>query len=92
MKAYKSPCVAVLASVARATAVEYPDGTSVCCITDRKTRTVGLYVRLPDDTAAVAYMSSLEALDEVVAELLAARADLAKLLGSKAKKGGRQNR
>jgi hypothetical protein len=83
MKAYKSPCVAILGSVADATAAEYPGGVGVCCVTDRHTRIVQLMIRLPDHgTAAVAYMANLDAIDEVISELQAARADMVKLLGA----------
>lgn len=85
MKAYKSPCVAVLGSLADVTAENYPRGTGVRVITDRQ----GPYVQIQIEVAAhnkiaVAYLNSLEAIDEVIGDLLAARADMVKLIHRKA--------
>lgn len=84
MKIYKSPCVAVLGSVADATAAEYPDGVGVCAVTDRQNCSVQLQIYLPNGQTAVSFLSGVEAIDEVVRDLLAAKADLLKLIHKRA--------
>lgn len=82
MKTYKSPCVAVLGDVADATAAEYSEGLGVVIVTDRQTCSVHLQIMLPAvGQIATAYLPGFEAIDEVIRDLLAAKADLIKLRG-----------
>lgn len=83
MKRYKSPCVEVLGAVADATAAEYPHGVGICVTTDRETCSVELQIYLPDGSTTVSYLPGVEAIDEVVRDLLAAKADLLKLMHKK---------
>lgn len=80
MKNYKSPCVAVLGSVADATAAEYPHGVGICVTTDRESCSAELRIYLPNDVVALGHLQGPEAIDEVVRDLLAAKADLLKLM------------
>lgn len=80
-KTWKSPCVPVLASLTRATADEYHQGTGIHCVVDREKRLGQIQMPMPDGTTAYCWINSLEAMREALRELLVLEADLKKLWG-----------
>lgn len=84
MKTYHSPCVAMLDSLAEATAETYDEGAGVVIEVDRARCAGILQIRLGKaGQMAIAHIENVEQVDELLRELLVLKADLLKIMHKK---------